>query len=156
MSSYLTNQAYLLLKLDSARVAIELSHVAEIMRPLPLEPISQMPPFMLGLSVIRGSPVPVIALDAVLGGKCNESVGRFVTLHIDTRMIALAVKDVLGVGSIDRAGLEALPPLLLNASAAAVELIGTLDSQLLIVLHTSRILTEEMWQSFSGRKAATQ
>jgi chemotaxis signal transduction protein len=42
--------------------AVPLSHVIEIMRPLPVEPISSVPSFVQGISIIRGIPTPVVDL----------------------------------------------------------------------------------------------
>ncbi len=157
ISVRLTAQSqFLIVKAHSHACAIPLSHVIEIMRPLRLETVSGMPRFVLGLSVIRGSPMPVIALEGMLSGKSGETQGRFVALRIETRMLALAVKEVLGVAVIDRAALMDMPTLLHAASTEAVELIGTLDSELLMVLRASRILSEDMWPVPSGGKAAAQ
>ena len=48
---------------------IPLSHVAEIMRPLPIEPIAGMPHFVRGIALIRGAPTPVVNLMAILNGE---------------------------------------------------------------------------------------
>ena len=40
--------------------AIPLDHVAETMRPLPIEPVAGTPGFVRGVSVIRGAPTPVV------------------------------------------------------------------------------------------------
>jgi purine-binding chemotaxis protein CheW len=47
--------------------AVPLTHVIEIMRPLPVEPISDVPLFVQGVSIIRGIPTPVVDLGALLG-----------------------------------------------------------------------------------------
>jgi chemotaxis signal transduction protein len=58
--------------------AVPAERVPEIMRPLPIEPLSRMPCFVLGLSIIRRSPVPVIDARRLLNGG-DAPVGRFVT-----------------------------------------------------------------------------
>lgn len=145
---------YLVVRVYSHLCAIVLRQVIEVMRPLPIEAVSGMPQFLLGLSVVRDAPLPVIDLEAVLSGRTNGIAGRFVTLRIGERMAALAVQDVLGFRSIDRSELQALPPLCQNVNAETVEAIGTLDSQLLVVLQASRILPVDLWQTLSGREAA--
>ena len=147
---------FLLVQLSSNVCAVELSQVVEVMRPLPLVPLAGMPAFVLGLSIIRGSPVPVVAVARMLNGTDDDVCGRFITLRIGTKTIALAVKGVLGVGSIDRTRLEALPTLLQNANSEAAVLIGTMDSQLLMALSTSRILSDDMWHVLLERKASPQ
>jgi chemotaxis signal transduction protein len=40
--------------------AIPLHHVAETLRPLPIQSVAGMPNFVRGVSVIRGTPTPVV------------------------------------------------------------------------------------------------
>jgi purine-binding chemotaxis protein CheW len=45
-----------------------------------------------------------------------------------------------------------MPPLLRGANADVVQAIGTLDAQLLVVLRSSRILPEEVWDALTKRE----
>jgi len=119
---------------------VPLHHVLEIMRPLPIEPLADAPPFVCGLSIIRGSPVPVVDAAAVLGGGRLSTHGRFVALRVGERCVALAVDEVSDVRPIPAETLQGLPPLLKDASRELVSRIGTLDGELLIVLEAARIL----------------
>ena len=135
--------------------AVPLHHVIEVLRPLPIDPVAGCPDFVSGLSVIRGKPTPVIRLSILLDPASNSFVGRFVTLRVDDRVIALAVEDVSGIHDLDNVPLEDMPPLLRDANAGWVERVGTLDSQLLIVLNAMRILPDEIWQTLMAREMAT-
>jgi purine-binding chemotaxis protein CheW len=126
--------------------AIPLAHVAETMRPLPMEPAAGAPPFVLGLSVIRGQPVPVVDLGSLLGDHAARPA-RWVTLRVGARRVALAVDAVVGAHHLGSATLEELPPLLRDAHSGRVESLGALDSQLLLVLRTTRLLPEDLWDS---------
>jgi purine-binding chemotaxis protein CheW len=88
--------------------------VVEVMRPLPLEPVIGLPTFILGLSVIRGAPVPVVDLAALTGDRRGSGTTRFVTLGLGERRVAVAVEEVLGVRALDVETLQELPPLLLR------------------------------------------
>lgn len=110
------------------------------MRPLPAEPVAGMPAFVRGLSVIRGTPTPVVDLDALLGAPPTDAIARYVTMRIDGRRVALAVEEVLGLRAIDPSTLQDLPPLLRNAAADVIETVGTLDTHLLAALRATRIL----------------
>ena len=46
--------------------AFPLRHVAETLRPLPIKPVAGTPGFVRGVSVIRGTPTPVVDLKALL------------------------------------------------------------------------------------------
>ena len=139
----------LIVRTGNRRCAFRASHVIEIMRPLPMEPFANAPGFVLGLALIRGVPVPVIDLAGLLGGGKSESAGaggisRFVSLRADKRCVALAVDEVIDLRTLEASRLEDLPPLLADGSGA-LDAIGVLDSQLLLLLGTARMIPEESW-----------
>ncbi len=146
--------SFLLVKARSRFGAIRLGDVAEIMRPLPVEPLAGMPAFLLGLSVIRGTPVPVVDLGALLGSSGAADTKRYVTLRIGTRRVALAVEDVLGVRDLDSSTFERLPPLHAGAHGDAIHAVGALDRQLLVVLEAARVVPDEVWRTMSEAKAS--
>jgi purine-binding chemotaxis protein CheW len=124
--------------------AVPLEHVVETMRPLPVEVVAGSPHFVRGLAVIRGAPVPVIDTACLLGAE-DAPVNRFVTLAVDGRRIALEVGSVLGVRAVPADSLHRLPPLLHEAGADIVAAIGLLDAELLVVLHSTRLLPDDAW-----------
>jgi purine-binding chemotaxis protein CheW len=136
-------------------LALPVHQVVETMRPLPIEPIAGVPDFVRGVSVIRGAPVPVVDLAAVLDADADgRPFGRFVTLDLGARRLALGVEAVVGVRELDAARLEALPPLLGGARGEIVEAIGVRDAQLLVVLRAARIIPESLWNVLQVRAEA--
>jgi purine-binding chemotaxis protein CheW len=123
------------------------------MRPLGTDVIPGMPPFLLGLAIIRGSPVPVVALGRIFGEKCEIAINRYVLLTFGERKIALAVESVLGVSRLNSSVLQELPPLLKESDRDLVANIGVKDEQLLVVLRAARMVPEEVWKTLeaSGR-----
>lgn len=111
------------------------------MRPLPLEHVEGAPHFVLGLAVIRGEPLPVVDVAALLSGQRSPKVSRFVAVRVGDRQVALAVAEVLGTRTIERQLLGEIPPLLSHA-APGVEALGTLDGALLATLDSTRVLDE--------------
>ncbi|MGB9467479.1 MAG: CheW domain-containing protein [Candidatus Acidiferrum sp.] len=145
----------LIVGLKSCVCALPLAQVIETMRPLPVEPISAVPSFVQGISIIRGIPTPVVDLGSVLGTP-GELAERFVTLRIGNRQVALSVNSVLGVRDLDTIMTSReLPPLLQRASKNAVETIGTLDEQVLMVLRAGWELPNEVWQALKAQEAAS-
>jgi purine-binding chemotaxis protein CheW len=140
----------LVVRTGKRHCALRVAHVIETMRPLPLEPMADSPPFLLGLSIIRGAPVPVVALARVLGDLEDGSFSRFVSLRVDARCVALAVEEVVDVRALRDTSLEGLPPLL-EEKAGVTEAIGILDSQLLLLLRTARIIPDAVWNRLEGR-----
>jgi purine-binding chemotaxis protein CheW len=82
--------------------AIPSAHVVETMRPLPIASIAGVPRFLLGLSVIRGAPVPVVDLEAVVGLGLTDTITRFVSLELGDRRIAVAVGAVIGIRELSQ------------------------------------------------------
>jgi purine-binding chemotaxis protein CheW len=144
-------EVWLSCRAGSACYALPLGHVVEIMRILPIEPIAGAPLYVPGLSIIRGTPTPVVDT-ALLCSGCTAQAHRLVTVRAGTAIIALAVDSVLGVWST-KAG-EPLPPLLRGAAGDVVAAIGRLDAELLLFLGTARIIPEELLEQLGGHEVA--
>lgn len=130
--------------------ALPLECVLETMRPLPLEPLPGASPFVSGLAVIRGGPVPVVDAARLFGAR-DSNPGRWVTLAVGGRWVALAVDAVLGVAALPGESLQALPPLLKEAGPDVVEAIGIQDAELLLLLASSRLVPNELWARLDTR-----
>jgi purine-binding chemotaxis protein CheW len=123
--------------------AIPLESAREIMRPLPIAVVAGSPPFVLGLSVIRGASVPVVDLGALLGRPAGrEELGRFATLVVEGRSVAVAVRAVSGIVDLDPETLSGLPPLLSHAANDVVDALALHDTGLLLVLKATRLVLE--------------
>lgn len=97
--------------------------------------------------MIRGLPVPVVDAASAIGQPEASSDGRrFVSLKIAERRVALAVDEVIGVRQINHSHLADVPPLLAGTSANVVA-IGTLDSELLMVLRSGKLVPETTWMA---------
>ena len=135
--------------------AFPLHHVAETMRPLPIKPVAGTPGFVCGVSLIRGTPTPVVDLKALLENSENSpSYGRFVSLKLDDRRVAIGVDSVVGLRHLDSAQLGELPPLLRDVAADLIESFGSRDSQILLVLRAARIVPDEVWTTLAAAEAA--
>ena len=127
--------------------ALPIEHVVETMRPLPVVPMGEMPPFVLGLAVVRGAPVLVIGAARLLGVESGEPT-RFVVVRAGARRAALAVDAVLDVRPFGRAELAALPGLV---RADVVAQIGAADAGLVVVLEAARAVPAEVWAAAEAR-----
>jgi purine-binding chemotaxis protein CheW len=140
---------------SGARIgALPLKHVLETMRPLAVEPLAGSLPFVDGVAVVRGVPVPVVNLEALLGDGRRRAVNRFVSVRVGERAIVLAVSAVLGIWPSEALGIGALPPLLDGAVADAVQAIGRLDGQLLTVLRAASLVPADAWNEIAARGGA--
>lgn len=145
----MTSSLVLLVRARSRVCAFPLSGVVEILRPLALSPVSDLPvpPYLLGLAVLRGEPVPVVDLGALLGAGEDAAPRRWVTLRVGERRVALAVEDVLRVAPAEEVERRPLPPLLTGAGRSAVDALSSLDGEFLSVLNTARLIPEEVWEA---------
>ncbi len=134
----------LVLSVGGRACALPLVHVIETMRPLPVESVPDMPPFVLGVAIVRGAPVPVVSVSALVGATRDGAPTRFVTIRVDARCVALAVDAVEGIVTLDGSALGAMPPLLQTAATDVVEALAPLDERLLFVLRAARMVPERI------------
>lgn len=139
------SRSSLLVRVGERTCALDLPHVLEIMRRLPVDEVAHAPGFVLGLSLIRGEPTPVVSLASLFAGP-GGSPTRFVLVRAGERRVALAVDEVIGAFELDAATLQALPPLAQNAATGSLEAVGALDEHLLFVLNSASIVPDEVWQ----------
>jgi purine-binding chemotaxis protein CheW len=130
----------LIVQIGSKVAAIPVEHVVETMRPLPIEPLAELPAFVLGLSIIRGVALPVIDGARLFGGSGDGARTRFVVLRVGQRQAAVLIDHVIGVRQIAESTLGALPSLTGTASGEMIDAIGRLDSALMLVLDAGRML----------------
>jgi purine-binding chemotaxis protein CheW len=144
---------------------LRLEDVVETMRPLPIRSFaaasvavaspSLASLIILGFSMIRGAPTPVVDAGALLGARDHPQPARFVTVRAGERCVALAVDGVLGVRDLPISSLQDLPPLLRDAGAEVITAVGTLDAELMVVLRAAHLVPESVWATLdSGRVAA--
>jgi purine-binding chemotaxis protein CheW len=134
--------------------SLPLECVVETFRPLPIERLAEAPPFVLGLSVVRGEPLPVVDLLHLIAGRAGKPT-RFVVVKAAERRVALAVDEVIGVRMVSAERMSALPPLLRDADSAIVSAVGTLDSELFMVLQASRLLPEGFLDGEGAQRLAS-
>jgi purine-binding chemotaxis protein CheW len=147
-------EASLVCREQRLRLALPLAHVVEVMRPLAVQAMPGLPPFVRGATVIRGDPVPVVDAAGLLAVVDSAPSDRWVVLRAGSRRIALAVEAVEGIRDLAAATTVALPPLLRHGRAEAMSSIGSLDVELLVVLRAASVLTDGEWLAFTERCAA--
>ncbi len=141
----------LFLRVGPRLCALPLASVVETSRPLPIESLPGTASFVSGLTVLRGEAVPVVDARALLGLPDHHQPGRFVSIAIETRRLVLAVDAVVGVRSIDDASLVALPALAGEMASTLVSAIAALESGLLLLVRSARLVPEETWAALEAR-----
>ena len=134
---------WLLVECGGHHCALPLANVKETMRPQPVEPLRGGPEFVLGFALIRGKTLAVVDLGGLLGRATPAGgFGRFLTLSVAGREVALAVDAVRGVNTLDERAFERLPPLLAPAAEEAVAALALHDAELVLVLRAGRLLPD--------------
>jgi purine-binding chemotaxis protein CheW len=126
--------------------ALRLDEVIETMRPLETQPLAGTPPFVLGISILRGVPTPVIDVARLLRGKPGET-GRYVTVRTERGAVALATGEIIGIRDIDVNAPGGHPALLGNRTSRLVAAVGTLGAEPLLLLHSMRAVPDEVWDA---------
>lgn len=152
MKSDSPSDLFLICRSDSRLCALPLENVAETMRSLPIEPMPDMPPFLLGVSIIRGIVVPVVCMTSLFGANLRMRHARMVTLKLGERRVAFAVDDVIGIRKLDREATDDIPPLLGSADASLIELMTTLDAELIVVLRGAHMIPESAWSKLDEKR----
>lgn len=132
--------------------ALPLALVEEVMRPHPIQPVRAAPDFVLGAARLRGQAVPVVALTALWSGQ-GAVPTRFVLLRTfapgesESRTVALAVEDVIGVVMLPESDDAGTAPLLRDADPSVVDEIFVRDEALAAVLSAARVVPASVWQA---------
>jgi purine-binding chemotaxis protein CheW len=151
---------YLLCRIGSRIGALAVGDVRETMRPLPIEPLTGTPVFVLGVAIVRGFAAPVIDAARLLDPSTlpvaitSPSAARFVSLKLGDRTAVLAVDSVLEVRSLEAGILARIPPLLCNAGEEPVSIVGALDARLLFVLEAARLVPDSVWSEIKTAGAS--
>jgi purine-binding chemotaxis protein CheW len=145
--------SWLICRAGNVVCAIPIEYVIEIMRVLPIKTLAGAPHYICGLSIIRGAPVPVVDVGLVIGSGSGEPM-RLVAVKAGTRVIALAVGEVVDISAVAAGRLAQLPPLLGDAAYETVRAIGTRDKELLVFLHSSRLVPDDILSRLDEAGAA--
>lgn len=141
----------LVFRVDAHICALPLPRVAEILRPVPVEPLAGAPAGVRGMAIVRGAAVPVIDLAALLGGRGTCS--RFVMVRAGERRLALAVDAVLGIRAFAAPLWSDLPPLLRDACQGVIEAVAALDQEAVLALQSANLVPPAVWESLPAGEA---
>ena len=149
-----TQESMLVCRVRTRLCAVPVVHVIETLRPLPVRPLPELPPFVTGVSLIRGQAVPVVDPGLLLAGAEPPRPARFLLLRAGERRVAFAVEAVVGVRSVTPAALAELPPLLRRSEGELVSALLTLDAEVALVLGATRVLGEAAFRAIQASGGA--
>ena len=135
----------LIFRIGAQICALPLGQVVETLRAPTLRAAPGAPPCVLGLALIRGVALPVIAVANLLGQK-HTSGERLIVARAGDRRVGLSVDAVTGIRDIAADLLWGLPPLLRDADPLGIDRVAKLDSELIVLLNAARLAPLD-WQS---------
>lgn len=134
-----STNSFLIVTAGALRCALPLSVVREVMRPQPVKAAAGLAPSVLGASVIRGLPLPVVSLCRLLHQPEAEET-RFVVVRTPGRDCVLAVGAIQSISSVDPGAWQKMPNLLRRIESA--EAISVDDQDLMVSLSMARLIAE--------------
>ncbi|GGN66072.1 hypothetical protein GCM10010112_28100 [Actinoplanes lobatus] len=126
--------------------ALPLDEVAETMRPLETMPIAGTPPWVRGLTVLRGEPAPVLDVTRLLTG-ADGRIERYVAVRAGRGPVACATGPVLGVQEIRVSPPEGPSALVTGVARALVAGVGTIGADPLLLLRDFRAVPDAVWEA---------
>jgi len=143
-------QAWCTFRLAGGDYGVELAHVQEVLRPLPVTRLPLAPPAIAGLINLRGRIVPVVDTCLVLGrgaapARSTDPAARgaFVVVRSAEGPVALLVDAIGDVRHADAAPLPSLatePVAGRDPGGSLIACTLALPGQLLVVLDLDRVL----------------
>jgi purine-binding chemotaxis protein CheW len=140
----------LVFRADTHLAAIGLEHVTEVLRPLPVEGLAGVPPYVRGICVLRGRPVPVVDIGLLLGGERMAGevhAARFVGVRTGPQTAVLAVDTVVGIRDIP---MERLHDLSSVTGSVACTAVGAIGREPLLLLETGRVIPDSVWDALEA------
>jgi purine-binding chemotaxis protein CheW len=126
--------------------ALRLDEVLETMRPMETLPLAGTPSFVLGISVLRGVPTPVLDVSRLLRGG-PEDPQRYITVRTERGPVAMATGEIVGIRSVHPESAGGHPALLGGASSRLVAGVDTVGVEPLLLLQSMRAVPDEVWEA---------
>jgi purine-binding chemotaxis protein CheW len=126
--------------------ALRLDEVVETLRPLDTQPLAGTPPFVRGISVLRGVPTPVIDVARLLGG-ARIDPERYIAVRTERGAVALATGPILGIRTVDANAAGGHPALLGARSSRLVAGVAAAGAEPLLLLQSMRTVPDEVWEA---------
>jgi purine-binding chemotaxis protein CheW len=129
--------------------ALPLDEVAETMRPLPTRPLAGTPPYVRGLTILRGAPAPVIDVTRLLTGMAGETV-RYLAVRAGRGPVACATGPVLGVRRVEVEPPDGPAVRFTGVARALIAGVGTVGTDPLLLLRGIHAVPDEVWEAATG------
>ena len=130
-------------ELGAEHFGIDIASVEGINKMLDITKIPQSPSYMLGITNLRGSVLPVLDLQKRFGMKSEEQTNetRIVVANMDGVKVGMVVSAVSEVLTIEESVIEPPPPMVSNINSEFIIGVAKIDKRLVILLDLSKVLS---------------
>ena len=134
---------YLAFRLGDEEYGIDILKVQEIRGYEPATKLASVPPFILGLSNLRGAIVPIIDLRIKfrLGEAKYDHLTVTIILNIGTRIVGIVVDSVSDVMALSPEQIRPAPSMGTMMDTGNLMGLGTLEGRMLILVDIERLIT---------------
>jgi purine-binding chemotaxis protein CheW len=135
---------YTLFTVGEESFGVEIHRVAEILNPLRLHKIPELPAFVSGVVKIRGEIIPVIDMRDRFGVKNLSGKYRVMIVRLGDDKIGLHVDNVTGILEIPDERISRPPGFFKGFRAEFIKGIGHVkEDRIVIILDIEKVLTTE-------------
>jgi purine-binding chemotaxis protein CheW len=132
-------------ELGEENFGIEIASVEGINKMLEITKIPKAPGYMLGITNLRGSVLPVIDLQKRFGmaEQPQTDETRIVVANMDGIKIGMVVSAVSEVLTIEDKVIEPPPPMVSNVNSEFIVGVAKIDKRLVILLDLAKVLSAD-------------
>jgi len=144
-------------RVGGAQVALDVSHVREVVRWQAVTPLPKAPRLIEGVIDLRGSVVPVVDLGRALGAAAvaESPSARIAIVEVDGLVMGLRVDAAVEVLSVDAGALEDPPALATQAGYDATRaVVRRPEAAPVLVLSVEHVLESVYRSALSGQEDA--
>jgi purine-binding chemotaxis protein CheW len=139
-------------ELADEHYGLDIATVEGIIKLQPITKMPHTPPFVEGVTNLRGTIVPVIDLRKRfdLPHQDETAESRIVVVYMDKSKVGMTVDGVSQVLRINSEAIEPPPPMATTVHSAFIKGIAKLDNQLVILLDLNKVLSHEEFSSLQA------
>jgi purine-binding chemotaxis protein CheW len=136
-------QQLVVFRLGEDYFAMLISNVNEIIRLQKITPVPKAPPFVEGVTNLRGRVIPVIDLRKRFGvaPQADGQSGRIIVVEQDARLLGMMVDAVDEVLTVPASSIEPVDEMVVSVDAQFLAGIVRLEDRLIILLDQEQVLS---------------
>lgn len=149
-------------ELANEHYGVDIAAVESIIKMQPITAVPQAPPFVEGITNLRGSVLPVMDLRkrfALAIGGSNAEIAhdekRIVVVSMDGMKIGMIVDAVSEVLRVQDEAIEPPPPMVTTINSAFITGVAKVGERLIILLDLAKVLTLSEKEQVAGLEATS-